>query len=147
MLTLCIPDAFDRTGEKYHIPDGIKALESKYDFKITRVPEDKGPITKVYYSLLEYSRPDDIIISIDDDICYHDRFIEELLDAHKNKPECLLGFMGNDPPRRPFVHAEYVQSGHSDQRIFTPVTILGGYRGILFPRKLVHADFFAGLMS
>lgn len=140
-LHLYIPYVFGRTGESYIIPPEIQQLQEIYPFRICRVAEDKGPITKVLYALQEFDRPDDLIISIDDDILYPEHFIEEFLDAHRIRSDCLLGYMGCRPPSRPFVHAEHIQFRQT-QRMFEPVNGLGGYRGILFPRSLVTEDFF-----
>jgi hypothetical protein len=140
-LHLYIPEVFGRTGDSYVIPLEIQQLQDIYPFRICRVSEDKGPITKVFFALQEFKRDNDLVICIDDDVVYPEHFIEEFLEAHKERSDCLLGYMGCNPPSRPFIHAERIQFRHS-KRMFEPVITLGGYRGILFPRSLVSDDFF-----
>jgi hypothetical protein len=144
ILILYLPERFARTEEEYTIPANILALEQSTNFQIRRIDEDKGPITKVIYALMEYNEPDDIIISIDDDVIYHKQFIEEFLDAHRARPKAVLSFIGCDPPSRPFIHAEHIQNGVPD-RVFINVRAIGGYRGILYPRNCIHQSFFEHL--
>ena len=146
-VRLYLPPTFLRSDETYEVPESLFELQKAYpSFRIVEVPEDVGPATKMIYALQEFTDSTDVIISIDDDIGYHERFVEELLDAHAAKPDSLLGFMGTDPPRNPFVHAEFLQYrvgvSPGTPRAFYQVQTLGGYRGILYPRSLIPPDFF-----
>lgn len=97
-------------------------------------------MTKVVYTFKEYTDPTDIIISIDDDIIYHKELIEELLEGHTDKPDTVLGFMGNNPPYHNYIHGEHIQHGHV-KRIYEEVKTLGGYRAILYPRRCIGREF------
>lgn len=61
----------------------------EYGFEIRWNEEDLGPHKKYYYAMQEY--PDDIIITIDDDIYYKDTMIETLLLFHKKIPQAVIG--------------------------------------------------------
>jgi hypothetical protein len=139
LLVLYLPHKYLKNGKEYSIPEYLENLTKKYLNFIIRRVDDIGPITKVYYALLQFNRPKDLIISIDDDILLEQHAIEELLDAHKSKPYSILGFMGcnNDG----FVHAENIQLNNKG-RNFVNVKGLGGYRSILFPRILISDDYF-----
>jgi hypothetical protein len=140
-LVLYVPPVFKRTGELYVVPDSILSLQQKYPiFEIRHVEEDKGPITKIYYALKEFTEPTDILISIDDDALYERHFIQEFLDGNQKQSDAMLGFMGITD-NHTFIHAEFIQHRHP-QRQFRSVEILGGFRGILYPRRLIHDDFF-----
>lgn len=142
-VCLYLPTHFSRTGEPYVIPDSLQQLEIELGgrFQIHVVKEDKGPITKIAYALQTFRDPNDVIISVDDDILYHDHFVEELLQAHLLQPRALLGFMGNDPPLRPHIHAESLPVC-KEEPVFEKVITLGGYRGILYPRAVIGPHFF-----
>lgn len=140
-LVLYVPPVFKRTGELYVVPDSIKDLQKTYPiFEIRHVEEDKGPVTKIYYALKEFTEPTDILISIDDDVIYERHFIKEFLDGHQKQPDALLGFMGVDNSNK-FIHAELVQNSQP-HRQFKNVETLGGFRGILYSRRLIQDDFF-----
>lgn len=60
----------------------------KDGFAIKWCNENLGPHKKYYYSMQEY--PDAIIITVDDDILYSSRMIEELLDSYKRYPNSVI---------------------------------------------------------
>lgn len=48
---------------------------------------DLGPHGKYYYAIQEY--PNDIVITVDDDLLYSDDLIESLLNSYRRYPECV----------------------------------------------------------
>lgn len=60
----------------------------KYGFEIHWYEENLGPHKKYYYAMQEY--PDDIIITIDDDILYKEDAIETLLSYHEQFPKAVI---------------------------------------------------------
>lgn len=89
-IHLNLPKVCKRTGENYFIPNFI----SKY--KKVRVffgVDDYGPATKLVPTIFR-SNPDDILITVDDDILYEDGFIEAYLDKSIEYPNCVLCFAG-----------------------------------------------------
>lgn len=143
-VVLYLPQTCLRTNESYIVPADLEALSRAIQaFEIRSVAVDYGPATKLVYALQEF--PDDIVVTIDDDIEYHAQFLEELLDGHSKWPDAVLGLMGNDPPTRPFVHAEHVQHG-AVERQCTAVQSLGGYRGILVPPRCINSQAAVALL-
>jgi hypothetical protein len=138
-LVLYLPYIYLKTKEEYKLPQYLENLSNKYSNFIIKRVEDVGPITKIFYALLDYNKTKDLIISIDDDILLETHSIEELLEGHKIKPFSILGFMGSN--KDGFVHAEFIQNGEMGKQ-FASVNGLGGYRSILFPRLLIENDYF-----
>lgn len=64
------------------------SLYEKFGFELSWHEEDLGPHKKYYYAIQEY--PDDIIITIDDDICYKDTMIEELIKYYEKYPKAVI---------------------------------------------------------
>lgn len=143
ILHLYVPKKLHRTDEESLIPNELIELQKKYDFFKISLVDDLGPITKVYYAFKEYTNQTDIIISIDDDILYDSHMIEEFMDGHKINNNDVLVFMGTKKEfdKFPFVHAEYIQQLNTSRQ-FLEVDGIGGYRGVLFPRKCIDNLFF-----
>lgn len=60
----------------------------KFGFEICWKREDLGPHKKYYYAMQQY--PDNVVITIDDDIYYKETMIEELLKYHKKYPHAVI---------------------------------------------------------
>lgn len=69
-----------------NIPEHIKTL-SRYGLKIVFVEDNLKPHTKYFYSMQEY--PNDIIITIDDDILYPKNMIQRLHNSYLKYPDCI----------------------------------------------------------
>lgn len=126
----------------------VPAFFSKYhNVEIHRCC-DSGPITKLLPALKEFTGSSDVIITVDDDVLLERHAIEELLSAHQTFSQeeypPVLGFMGVDNGQ--FYHAEVLQYTPpvSQTRMFKEITNggLGGYRGVLYPRKSIPDDIF-----
>ena len=50
--------------------------------------EDLGPNTKYHYAFGEYKR--DLVITVDDDIIYHEAMVEELYQTHAKHPDLVI---------------------------------------------------------
>ena len=69
----------------------LDSLESKYalnEFKIVWLDEDIRSHKKYYYAFQEY--PDDVVITIDDDIVYKNTLVENFLKWHRKYPNCVI---------------------------------------------------------
>lgn len=128
---LYVPETCCRTRERYVLPDWLTRLAAASDiFEITRVDEDVGPATKLLPSLSRYTRADTRLITVDDDVILEPHTFEELVAASLKDPSGVYGMMGVASDGR-FVHAEWVGAWGMER---CPVTVLGGYRSILYPR-------------
>lgn len=61
----------------------IKALGITIEFR-----KDLGPNTKYYYAFKEYKN--NLVITVDDDIIYHEKMIEELYATYKKYPDLVI---------------------------------------------------------
>jgi hypothetical protein len=93
---------------------------------------DWGSATKLIPTLLSERDEETIIITLDDDVIYEQHAIEELVAASEKWPNDSLGFMGG-VAGPVFIHAEQVHHEGLDRKA---VAMLGGYRGILYRRKI-----------
>ncbi len=101
--------------------------------------EDFGPATKLVVArrmLQERGRPNDIIITVDDDNGYFPLTVFNLVKASLSHPDAILCHMGYDLQGAPYTHPNfhyYDNVGHA-----FPVHIVGGFQGVLY-----RARFFA----
>lgn len=68
------------------LPKPIRDL-SKYGLEIEMVEDNLKPHKKYYYSMQKY--PNDIVITIDDDILYPHNMIKELYASYLRYPDCI----------------------------------------------------------
>jgi hypothetical protein len=145
-LILYIPNVLYRTNQEYIIPDDIIELQNKFDIFEIRRCEDYGPITKLLPATNDFKNPNDIIITIDDDVLLEIHAIEELLDSHNNYPNSIIGFIGIDENNQ-YLHSEYLFNYSYQERLIYKVSLLGGYRSILFPRNLILDSFHKSIID
>lgn len=69
------------------IPIKLKKLK-EFGLQIITGCEDIKPHKKYYYAMQE--NPDDIIITIDDDVVYDKNLIRDLMEAHKKHPKAVI---------------------------------------------------------
>jgi hypothetical protein len=128
-------------------------------FSIVRVGKDRGPATKLLPSLelyppLETGEPDRFrYLTVDDDVVLEPHAIELLVEGSLAHPGAIVGLMGlyhvhdstgegkekaNGAERRAtsrtvYVHSEWLHAmGEASRR----VGLLGGYRGVIYPREV-----------
>lgn len=131
-IHLYVPETCRRTQERYVLPAWLTRLAAAnhHVLEITRVEEDYGPATKLLPSLSRYDRSDTRLVTVDDDVILEPHTLEELVAASVRNPHAIHGMMGVARDRR-FIHAEWVAEWGMERY---PVTLLGGYRSILYPR-------------
>lgn len=123
------------------LPKGFRGLE-KRGVEIRYVPY-LCPHTKYFYTLQEF--PDDIVITIDDDVIYRKTVIEALMACYRRHPSavsCLRAHkMRFDAHRRllPYKQWEY-ETTCTD----TPSHLLfsTGAGGVLYPPHVLYKDLF-----
>ena len=69
------------------LPDSLKKLE-KYGLQIEWRHGRIKPHKKYYYAIKEH--PDDIVVTVDDDVMYPAELIESLYKAHQRFPGCVV---------------------------------------------------------
>lgn len=132
-IMINLPLRFGRNGTLYAIP---KSLQNFPKVQINRFPKDFGPLSKVLPTLLVCKNPNDIVISIDDDIKHDNRVFPLLIEHCKNKDVVVTGIgknlsywssakYGKMPRVSPFEHAP---KGNY-------VDLLEGFSGVAYKRK------------
>ncbi|WP_447002206.1 hypothetical protein ACRAKI_20975 [Saccharothrix isguenensis] len=123
-VVLAWPRQSLRTGMPYPsppaLPRGVDVLHC----------EDEGPATK-FLPVLR-AEPDAVLVVADDDAIYPDTFVEDLLRAHRQRPDAALGLRGQ--PVRLGVDPRYL--GHvygTAVRSAVAVDVLMGMWGYLIP--------------
>ena len=119
------------------LPKPLAVMRDKYGVEI-RFCED----TRSYKKLIPTLQlcPDDILVTVDDDLLYKRRLLEKLYEAHLETPHMRLCALAHQPiiengaflPYRKWKHNVMY---HSKNRIFP----LGG-AGTLYPPHSLHAD-------
>jgi glycosyltransferase involved in cell wall biosynthesis len=109
-----------------------------------RYVEDIGPHTKYFHTITEF--PDDIIITVDDDIRYPDDMIEELYNSYKKFPKavsarrCHTITFNEDGKVKKYTDWLHKQK----ELIHTPSMKLfpTGVGGVLYPPKTLHPEVY-----
>jgi glycosyltransferase involved in cell wall biosynthesis len=122
-VRLYLPPASVRERASYVVPGWLAAA----GVTVVRAERDWGPATKLLPCLVEGGHPDDLIITVDDDVVYERHLVEDLVAAAAADGASAWCMAGVDDAGR-FVDAERVTMP-------TPVTVMRGYRGILYRRR------------
>lgn len=98
--------------------------------------------TKYFYAFQEF--PDDIIITVDDDLMYRNTLVEELYRSYEKYPDCVSALrvhkirFNDDFTIKPYVEWIYEYSGaigSKSHRYFAT-----GVGGVLYPPHLLHPE-------
>ncbi|MDL2323280.1 hypothetical protein LJC52_04755 [Bacteroidales bacterium OttesenSCG-928-A17] len=121
------------------LPKNLLMLQ-KRGLKIELRPGDLRSHKKYYYTLLEY--PNDVMITIDDDIFYKTTMIESLMKEHNKNIKTIVAQYGRKMRRdineklRPYNTWELVDKETISSNDF----FLGSGGGTLFPPNCLHKD-------
>lgn len=119
------------------LPRKLLSMRDKYGIEI-RFCEDIRSYKKLIPSL--HLCPEDILVTVDDDLVYKRRLLEQLYKAHLETPDMRLCALGHQPviehghfvPYKQWIHNV---TQHSDHQLFP----LGG-SGTLYPPHSLYAD-------
>lgn len=123
------------------IPTSIKEMKNKglrIEFR-----EDLKPHTKYYYAIKE--NPNDIIITVDDDIYYHRTLIEELIKSYKKYPNAISCMRAHtitfDDEKNIKPYNEWIGE---DNSILEPSykLVATGVGGVLYPPYCMKDELF-----
>lgn len=121
-----------------NIPIKLKRLRSR-GLEIGYV-EDVGPYTKIIPALQKY--PEEIIVTVDDDVLYHDELIEHLVNGYKQNPRVIHFCRGHriklDKDGQPLAYKDWLQQieDMNVDRLNFPT----GIGGVLYPPHALHED-------
>jgi hypothetical protein len=130
---LNVPHTNKKTNEEYIIPEWLVNYSSD-KLKIFRT-EDYGSVTKILPTLKRINDPEQIIITVDDDLEYMDGFIEYHMEKRKVYPNFALGFAGIGSIGG---ECHFCTTLPKDTR----VKILEGYKTASYKRSFFSDDFY-----
>lgn len=132
-----------KKDEKY-VPNSVKKLE-QYGLEIKFVDLDLKPHKKYYYAMEEY--PNDIIITVDDDVIYSKYLIDTLYKTYKKFPNCIVAARARKITFKNEKIDSYLNwSLCSDVSNKPSFLFLGtGVGGILYPPNLLDLNLLLNL--
>lgn len=139
-----IPKKNRKTGEDYVVPKWLEDLSSADSrFKIFKVTEDVGPITKILYTLRRESDPESIIVVCDDDLIYHPKMLEEQVKNQRKYENTAVGYDGCRAERDNGEELFHDIRDHFVVSIYRNVYVnyLQHYKTISYKRKYFGDDF------
>lgn len=140
----------DFPNREADLPDSLKEMLWN-DFEIRWVNEDLKPHKKYYWAFRDF--PDDLVVTIDDDLIYRRNMIETLLACHASHPDAIVAsrthlIMFNDDGslkpydqwiyEAPHYHEELV--GRPSMRLFATTGAGTLFDPKLFPPMTYDAD-------
>lgn len=119
------------------LPRKLLALR-KRGLEIRLCPDEIRSHTKYFYAMQEF--PDDIVITVDDDLFYRSDLVESLLQCHKEHPGHIIANwvkrINSDTDRYAW-WPDVTDRPQSSNRF-----LLLGVSGVLYPPKSLHPDVF-----
>lgn len=134
-----IPHFNTKSHEVYQIPQWLQDYEYHGLVQLYRT-HDFGACTKLVPTVLRLTNPDDIIVTVDDDIQYNDGFIDYHLKKRIQYPNAALGFAGISSIDNT---AHFCTTMSKDTR----VKILEGYKTVSYKREFFKDDFLSEILT
>lgn len=124
------------------IPQQLKELE-QYGLQIITGCEDIKPHKKYYFAMKHY--PDDIVITVDDDIVYDKNLIRDLMNTYQRHPNAVICRRANVITRgvdgKLLSYEQwpnYQESGEAERFDLLPT----GAGGVLYPPHILDEEVF-----
>lgn len=145
-IYISIPYKCRKNGEEYDQDklNEISAMDSS--IIILRFDEDLGPVMKLKGMLSLDCHPETSIITVDDDVEYHNKMVENLLNRSKDYPNTVLCYYAINIGTFPF-YGSYTSPDTNPIKHFiglrdgSNVDIVGGVYGVLYKKKYFdHVD-------
>lgn len=138
-IVLWVAENYKRVeGENIEIPNFLK-----YSGIRIEVCEDKGPFTKLFYSLKEeWLNKENIIITVDDDVTYPPKWFENLINASIENPNSSIGYRGRELMGNKLNYNSSKLYLGSPSLIPKKVDIITGTWGALYKPKFFNEDIF-----
>jgi hypothetical protein len=121
------------------LPDSLLRLR-KRGLKIELRDGDLRSHKKYFYSIKEY--PEDFIITVDDDIYYHNTMIAELVNLSNSYPQTICchyaAYVGYDSERLLLPYSDWIRIKSQTRPSFDILAGSGG--GTLYPPHSLHSE-------
>jgi hypothetical protein len=119
------------------LPDRLARMQGG-GFEIRWLNSDFRGHKKLIPALRDF--PNDIIVTVDDDIAYRRGVVETLLREHRENPDCVIAMRAKnvEPSAR---YADWRKLSGKDADFSAGFGRIGiGYGGILYPPHILHPD-------
>lgn len=144
-IHLNVPAVNHRTQEAYVVPAEIRQFSERYPkFKIFEGLEDKGSVTKIFYTLQRETDPETIIITCDDDLIYHPKMLEEQVKNQEKFQDTAVGYDGCRAERDNGEELFHDQRDHYVVSVYRNIYVswLQNYKTVSYKRKFFSDDFY-----
>lgn len=139
---------FEQFGKEGVPHSLIKLSEENPIFEIRDYPRDIRSYRKLIPALKEF--PDDIIVTVDDDVFYHRDMLRQLLEFHKQEPGMIIAHRAKRIiPGKPYKKWKKFRWYHFlRKRIYRdPLIMQTGVAGVLYPpgslkREMLDPELF-----
>jgi len=123
------------------VPDKISEYCKTNDITINFLNNDYGPATKLL-GALKYSNINDydVIITVDDDICYPKTMIKHYKILNKRYNKCTLGISGQQFNKNKRINSS--NGAVTNNFEITETSILEGFASISYIQKFIDNDIF-----
>ncbi len=118
------------------LPDSLLKLRHR-GLEIVLCPDNIRSHTKYYYAMKQ--NPNDVIITIDDDMFYKTDFIESLVNTHKMHPDKIIANWVKEITSESEFYADW-RDVYKLKKLKN--FILLGVGGVLYPPKCMYKDIF-----
>ncbi len=125
-----------QVGSINSLPDSLLKLRLR-GLEIVLCPDQIRSHTKYYYAMKQ--NPNDVIITIDDDIFYKTDFIESLVNIHKCHPNKIVANWVKEISSNSHLYANWKDVYELKE---LNNFILLGVGGVLYPPKCMYKDIF-----
>ena len=126
VLWLCT----DEVSSLEEVPASLRKEQETGIFEIRFVPESFRSHLKYYHAFKEF--PEDIVITVDDDIIYHPRTIECLLEEHLKHPDAIITNLAREVKYTNGQLSEYNSWPQLNGYLDSEEVFLLGYGGVLY---------------
>lgn len=126
-----------------NVPFILKIFQKNFGIEL-RFVEDIGPHTKYFWAMKEF--PNDIVVTVDDDVRYPADLISELYSSYKKHPNAVIARRGH------YITFDdqgeikrYVDWMHKYDKLFDIPSMrlfATGVGGVLYPAKIMHPETF-----
>ena len=138
--------------ENNQLPSWLVEFEKKNPlFEVRDYPRDIRSYRKLIPALIDF--PNDLIITIDDDVAYHKNLIKRLLEVHRENPDCVIAhrakIIRKDKPYKKWKKLRWYHFLFRKKRVGFDI-MQTGVGGVLYPpgvmdEKMLSPDLFTSI--
>lgn len=126
------------------LPETLQNAQKEKQLQIRWVPGDLKPHKKYYYAFREF--PEDIIVTVDDDVLYMPKLLEQLWEAHLQYPNAVVAGRSHlitlDKDGHPNPYARWIHCTQGFESGPSMQLFAVGIGGVLYDPKLFPSELY-----